>query len=117
ASLAWRPDSNVLAAGSEDGNWTWWEMMGGTRIKRTASHGGVLALGFGPDGRLVSGGRDGHARLWDANGNQRRDWTPAGGGMILRALFNHDGTRVVTGSWTGELASWSVEKPDEPPVI
>ena len=103
ASLAWRGDSNVLAAGSEDGNMTWWEMANGTQVKKIASHGGVLALGYAPDGRLVSGGRDGHVRIWDGNAKQLRDWVPSGGEVVLKAIFNDDGTRVLTGAWNGEV--------------
>ena len=103
AALAWRADSNVLAAGSEDGNMTWWEMANGTQVKKIASHGGVLALGYATDGRLVSGGRDGHVRIWDASGKQLRDWVPSGGSAVLKSIFSDDGQRVVTGAWNGEI--------------
>ena len=103
ASLAWRGDSNLLAAGSEDGNMTWWEMANGTQVKKIGSHGGVLALSYAPDGRLVSGGRDGHVRIWDGNAKQLRDWVPSGGEVVLKTIFNDDGTRVLTGAWNGEV--------------
>ena len=103
ASLAWRADSNLLAAGSEDGNMTWWEMANGSQVKKIASHGGVLGLGFAPDGRLVSGGRDGHVRIWDGSGKQLRDWVPSGGEVVLGTIFNDDGKSVLTGAWNGEV--------------
>jgi hypothetical protein len=115
-SLAWRADSNLLAAGCEDGNMTWWEMINGTQVKKIGSHGGVLALGFAPDGRLVSGGRDGHARIWDANGAQQRDWVPSGGAAVLKTLFSDDGKRVLTGAWNGEVKSWDAAEKDVPPM-
>ena len=115
-SLAWRADSNLLAAGCEDGNMTWWEMINGTQVKKIGSHGGVLALGFAPDGRLVSGGRDGHARIWDANGAQQRDWVPSGGAAVLKTLFSDDGKRVLTGAWNGEVKSWDAAEKDAPPM-
>ncbi|MDB6134885.1 MAG: repeat-containing protein [Verrucomicrobiales bacterium] len=119
AALAWRADSNLLAAGSEDGNITWWEMQNGTQVKKIGSHGGVLALGFAPDGRMVSGGRDGHARVWDANGAQKRDWVPSSGSLILRTLFSDDGQRILTGAWSGEVKSFLTDKPETeaPPVV
>ena len=115
-SLAWRGDSNLLAAGSEDGNMTWWEMVNGTQVKKIGSHGGVLALGFAPDGRLVSGGRDGHARIWDDKGAQQRDWVPSGGAAVLKTLFSDDGKRVLTGAWNGEVKSWDAVLNDAPPT-
>lgn len=119
AALAWRGDSNLLAAGSEDGTITWWEMQNGTQVKKIGSHGGVLALGFAPDGRLVSGGRDGHARIWDGNGAQKRDWVPSEGSLILNAVFSDDGQRILTGAWNGEVKSWLTDKPEteSPPLV
>ncbi len=117
ACLAWRGDSNLLAAGSEDGTFTWWEMANGTQVKKVGSHGGVLTLGFAPDGRLISGGRDGHARIWDGNGNQQRDWVPSSGSPVLEALFSDDGKRVLTGTWSGEVKSWDAALPDAPPSL
>jgi WD40 repeat protein len=115
AALAWRADSNLLASGSEDGNWIWWEMQNGGQVKKQGSHGGVLALNFAPDGRMVSGGRDGHARIWDGNGNQTRDWVPSGGPMILRTAFTHEGKTVITGSAAGDIKVFDSSK-DAPPV-
>ena len=117
AALAWRGDSNLVAAGSEDGTLTWWEMANGTQVKKISSHGGVLALGFAPDGRLVSGGRDGHARIWDGNGAQQRDWVPSGGSPVLETLFSDDGKRVLTGTWNGEVKSWDAAQQDAPPAL
>jgi predicted nucleic acid-binding Zn-ribbon protein len=116
ASLAWRGDSNLVAAGSEDGTITWWEMANGTQVKKIGSHGGVLALGFAPDGRLVSGGRDGHARIWDGNGAQQRDWVPSGGSPVLKTVFTDDGKRILTGAWSGEVKSWDAAQQDAPPA-
>lgn len=112
-ALAWRGDSNLVASGSEDGNWIWWEMVNGTQVKKQASHGGVLALHFAPDGRMVSGGRDGHARIWDANGAQVRDWVPSAGQMVLRTVFTQEGKTVVTGAWNGEIKVWDAAKDGE----
>ena len=112
-ALAWRGDSNLVASGSEDGNWIWWEMVNGTQVKKQASHGGVLALHFAPDGRMVSGGRDGHARIWDGNGAQVRDWVPSAGQMVLRTVFTQEGKTVVTGAWNGEVKVWDAAKDGE----
>ena len=115
ASLAWRADSNLVASGSEDGNWIWWEMQNGGQVKKQGTHGGVLALGFAPDGRMASGGRDGHARIWDGNGAQTRDWVPSGGKIILRTTFTHEGKTVITGSEAGDIKVFDAAK-DAPPL-
>ena len=117
SSLAWRADSNLLAAGSEDGSLTWWEMINGTQVKKINSHGGVLALGFAPDGRSVSGGRDGHVRVWDGHGAQKRDWVPSGGSPVLETIFSEDGKRILSGSWNGEVKSWDAADEKAPPAL
>jgi hypothetical protein len=114
AALAWRADSNLVASGSEDGTWIWWEMQNGGQVKKQGSHGGVLALGFAPDGRMISGGRDGHARIWDGSGNQARDWVPSEGRMILRTAFTHEGKTVITGSEAGDIKVFDAAKDDKP---
>lgn len=114
AAIAWRGDSNLVASGSEDGNWIWWEMQNGGQVKKQASHGGVLALHFAPDGRMASGGRDGHVRIWDGNGAQVRDWVPAAGAMTLRTTFTHEGKTIVTGTSAGDIKVWDAAKDGNP---
>lgn len=110
AALAWRADSNLVASGSEDGTFIWWEMINGGQVKKVGSHGGVLSLNFGQDGRMVSAGRDGHVRIWDGKAAQTRDWVPSAGKMIVRATFTHEGKTVITGSETGEIKVWDSAK-------
>jgi WD40 repeat protein len=68
-ALAFSPDSNTLASGSEDRTIRLWNL----RQPRTnpvvlkGHEGGIASVAFSPDGRfLASGGDDGTVRLWIA---------------------------------------------------
>jgi hypothetical protein len=105
--VSWRLDSNVVASSSEDGTVKLWEMDNGTAIKSWAANGGgVSSVRFAKDGRLVTSGRDKVAHLWDQNGGKLRDFE-AQNDLGLKAVFNHDDTRIIAGDWTGEVRVWS----------
>jgi hypothetical protein len=102
--VSWRQDSNILLSSSEDGTIRQWEMENGTQVRSWAGHGGgTLGARYGMDGRIVSAGRDKLVKLWDGNGALQRTFE-AMPDLALRATLTHDGTRVVAGDWTGQVA-------------
>ncbi|MBV8880313.1 MAG: hypothetical protein JO332_10135 [Planctomycetaceae bacterium] len=105
--ISWRSDSNVVASSSEDGQVLVWEMGGGTKVKGWTAHPAAASVKYAQDGRLVTTGRDMLTRVWDGNGTKVRDFE-AFSDLALRAVFTHDGTRVIAGDWTGEIRVWSV---------
>lgn len=101
--VSFRSDSNVLASCSEDTTVRLWEMENGGNIKGWGAHGGgASSVRFTHDGRIASCGRDRVAKIWDQNGAMQRQFDPFND-LALRVTFNHDGSRVVAGDWTGEI--------------
>lgn len=101
--VAWRIDSNVLASCSEDSTVRLYEMENGGQIRGWGAHGGgALGLAFAKDGRLASVGRDRTPKLWDQSGRQLAA-LEATGDAALRVAFSHDGQRVISGDWNGEV--------------
>lgn len=101
--IAFRGDSNVVASVSKDGTVKLWNMHNGSLIKSWGAHGGgVLAVSFTHDGRIVTAGRDKRVKIWKADGAHLRDM-PALPHFGTSVTFNHDGTRVIAGDWTGAV--------------
>src|SRR5262249_36748894 len=103
--VSWRYDSNVVASRSEDGSIRLFEMENGGQVRAWNAHGGVQALRYARDGKIVSAGRDRTARLWDGNGGAVRAFD-AFSDVALRAAFSHDDKRVVAGDWEGQIVVW-----------
>jgi hypothetical protein len=104
--VSWRADSNVVASASEDGTVRLFEMENGNQLRGWGAHGGALSVRYGPDGRIVTAGRDRTARLWDGNGAAQRAYD-AFPDVALRAVFSHDGGRVIAADWTGQIGVWN----------
>jgi WD40 repeat protein len=105
--LSWRTDSNVLASASEDTTIRLWEMENGNAIKTWGAHGGgVEAVKYARDGRLVSCGRDRLASVWDQNGTRLRAFE-AFPDVALRVAFSPDAARVIGGDWSGQVRVWT----------
>jgi hypothetical protein len=104
--LSWRADSNILASSGEDGQVMLWEMQNGSRVKAWQAHPAVESIHCAMDGRLVTCGRDLLTRTWTVDGTKQRDFE-AFGDVALRAVFTHDGSKVIAGDWTGDVRAWS----------
>jgi WD40 repeat protein len=105
--VSWRLDGNVVGSVSEDTTLRLFEMENGNQVRGWGAHGGgAQAMCFAKDGKIVSAGRDRLARLWDGNtGGNLRNFE-AFPDMALKAVFSHDGARVLAGDWTGHVAVW-----------
>jgi transcription initiation factor TFIID subunit 5 len=68
SSLECSPNGKILASADIAGNIIFWDLIKGTRIKRSRGHGkgGIWSLSFSVESNvLASGGQDGTVRLWD----------------------------------------------------
>ncbi len=105
--ISWRPDSNVVASSSEDSTIRLFEMENGNQIRGWGAHGGgAQSVRYARDGQLVSAGRDRLARVWDGNGGAKRAFE-AFADVALRAVFSHDGGRVIASDLTGRVVVWN----------
>ncbi|HTK75797.1 MAG TPA: c-type cytochrome domain-containing protein, partial [Gemmataceae bacterium] len=105
--VSWRADSNLLAAASEDGTVKLFEMENGKQTKSWNAHGGgVQAVRYSHDGRLVTCGRDALTKVWDGAGNLKKAMESLTD-LATRAAFTHDDSAAVAGDLQGRLRVWS----------
>jgi hypothetical protein len=104
--LSWRIDSNLVASASEDSTVRLWEVENGNQVKGWGGGAGLQSVCCAADGRLVTSGRDHILRIWDPNGTALRALPPLPD-IATRAVFSHDGSRVIGGDWSGQVGVWS----------
>ncbi len=107
-ALDFHPDSNTLASAGADGTIRLWEMGEGKQTKNWNAHPpGVLSVRYARDGRLVSSGVDKTTMIWKPDGSKLAG-LPALGDWAYAACFAAQDSRVVAGSWLGEVKVWEV---------
>ncbi|MDA7643086.1 hypothetical protein N8665_02155 [Akkermansiaceae bacterium] len=105
--IKWRTDSNLVATASEDGTIRFWDMNQGKEVKRgAASGGGILALDYARNGKLICSTRDGRVKLWQADLTLEKQSQPFPE-MITEVAFSHDGNRYFTADWNGQIEVWN----------
>ena len=105
--IKWRSDSNLVATASEDGTIRFWDMNQGKEVKRgAASGGGILALDYARNGKLICSTRDGRVKLWKADLTLEKQSQPFPE-MITEVAFSHDGNRYFTADWNGQIEVWN----------
>jgi WD40 repeat protein/serine/threonine protein kinase len=109
-SLAFSPDDSLLAAASDGGTVSVWEMpMGRLRVILSHRHQArTWCVAFSPDGQtLASAGEDGTVKLWAAR--ERRDARSVGTVSTTfdcGPVFSPDGSRLATASADGVISLW-----------
>ncbi len=95
-SLAFNPESRLLAAAGKDGVIRIWDIQRGTLSLEIPAHKkGVNAVAFSPDGRyLASAGNDAIARIWDPNSGEQLTQMIGGTYAVPAIAFDNDGNAL-----------------------
>jgi WD40 repeat protein len=118
SSVAFSPNSELIAAGSSDKSVMIWDAASGLlRHNLTGESEAVYSIAFEPNGkRIVSGGKDGIIVIRDIDSGQRVgrplrpemtygwDVLPA----VLSLAISPDGTRIAAGNADGSVKIWDV---------
>jgi WD40 repeat protein len=116
-SVAFSPDSKVLATGSEDGKIKLWDVASGRELRTltVCEASSSVVLAFSPDGHtLASGSPKNEVKLWDiTSGRGLQAYT--GHTDAVRAIaFSRDGALLASASNDQTIKLWDLRKPGEP---
>ena len=92
-SLAFSPDSTVLASAADDGILSLWQMRDGTSLQTwTGQHAPIFAVNFVQEKTWISAGEDGRILIWQ-QGSPKPLWSLVGWSnghwLFCRTLDNH----------------------------
>lgn len=109
STIAWSPDSKVLASGSDDKLIRLWDVSTGKCMPTplVGHHNYVYSLSFSPKGNmLVSGSYDEALFLWDVRTARLMRSLPAHSDPVSGVDFVRDGTLVASCSSDGLIRIW-----------
>ena len=103
-SIAFSPNNQQLASGSDDGTIKIWDLTSGGCIQTLEGHSGyVWSVAFSPDcQQLASGSGDKTARIWDLTSGSCVHILEGHLDTIVSAAFSADGQRLVS------LSDWKL---------
>ncbi len=113
-SVAFSPDGNTIASGSDDNAIRLWNVHGRKHQQTLKGHTApVVSVAFSPDGNTIASGSDNTIGLWNANtGKHQQTLKGHNGGVVSGGVssvaFSPDGRTLASGSRDGTVLLWEL---------
>jgi WD40 repeat protein len=111
-SIAYSPDSSLLATGERDGSnmVTIWDMATGEAVREIDYQDGVADLNFTSDSStLITGGYDGYLKTWDIETGEVVQEIKAATSVIQDSSISPDWKTIATATGSNAIRLWDLE--------
>ena len=113
-SLAFSPNSQILAVGRALGTIELWDVFEHTRLKplKPKSNYGAKSLAFSPNGKMLAVGKviTGQIELWNVLSAQRQgSFTNQHHGTVNSVAFSPNGKTLASGAEDGKVLLWDIQ--------
>ncbi|KAJ5611660.1 hypothetical protein N7528_008765 [Penicillium herquei] len=114
-SIAFSPDGQIIASGSDDKTIKLWDAKTGKELQILQGHSGrVQSVAFSPDGRVLASGSDDRTiKFWDATTCQELQILKGHSAMVFSVAFSPDGQIIASGSYDKTIKLWDTKTGNE----